>query len=66
MQDAQDIACREWQICRCPASCPRKPTWLNITARNAATMSVHHESPTTTKAAQLAARAAPVKVVFQM
>jgi len=51
--------------CRCPASWPRNPIWVKTTARNAATASRHHESPTTTKAVHPAASIPMVTAIFQ-
>jgi hypothetical protein len=54
----------ERKICRCPASWPRNPIWVNTKARPAATASCHHESPTMTNTVQAMASSPPVMAIF--
>jgi hypothetical protein len=63
---SKQLARRDRKTCWCPASWPTKPSWVNITPRNAATPSVAHELPTTSNAAHPAANAAMVRTIFTL
>ena len=59
----QSFHAPEVKICRCALSCPRKANWVSTTASAAATASCHQESPMTTTATQMPAKAAIVRMI---
>src|SRR5215211_8896077 len=64
----RSLARRERKSCRWPASWPTKASWVDTTARYAATSSCHHDSPSMAKATSPAAssnRLTPILAAYQ-